>query len=72
MNYLNEQDQLEQLDWLPENFEYYRDFDNTFGFDFQLSLLLRIGYRLPRTIRTRPDRLCFHRTGLFAAAEPVI
>ena len=33
MNYLNEQDQLDQMDWLPENFEYYRDFDNTFGFD---------------------------------------
>ncbi|MER2064645.1 MAG: hypothetical protein ABS873_08320, partial [Alkalibacterium sp.] len=33
MNYLNQQDQLEHLDWLPETFEYYRDFDQTFGFD---------------------------------------
>lgn len=33
MNYLNEQDQLDRLDWLPDNFEYYRDFDQTFGFD---------------------------------------
>lgn len=33
MNYLNQQDQLDQLEWLPENFDYYRDFDQTFGFD---------------------------------------
>ena len=33
MNYLNQQDQLDRLDWLPEDFVYYRDFDQTFGFD---------------------------------------
>ena len=33
MNYLNQQEQLDQLDWLPENFSYYRDFEQTFGFD---------------------------------------
>lgn len=33
MNYLNQQDQLDRLDWLPEDFVYFRDFDQTFGFD---------------------------------------
>ncbi|SFC57442.1 protein of unknown function [Alkalibacterium subtropicum] len=33
MNYLNQQEQLDRLDWLPEDFSYYQDFQNTFGFD---------------------------------------
>ncbi|MFO8068820.1 MAG: DUF4153 domain-containing protein [Alkalibacterium sp.] len=33
MNYLNQQEQLDQLDWLPDDFDYYRDFEQTFGFD---------------------------------------
>lgn len=33
MNYLEEQEQLDRLDWLPDNFVFYRDFEQTFGFD---------------------------------------
>ncbi|OJF94181.1 DUF4153 domain-containing protein [Alkalibacterium sp. 20] len=33
MNYLNQQEQLDQLDWLPSSFDYYRDFEQTFGFN---------------------------------------
>ncbi|WP_423189057.1 DUF4153 domain-containing protein [Alkalibacterium sp. f15] len=33
MNYLNQQEKLDQLDWLPDNFAYERDFEQTFGFN---------------------------------------
>lgn len=33
MNYLNQQEQLDRLDWLPEDFSYYQDFETVFGFD---------------------------------------
>lgn len=32
-NYLNEQNALNQFDWLPDNFNYYNTFEYLFGFD---------------------------------------
>ncbi|WP_428910568.1 DUF4153 domain-containing protein [Niallia sp. Krafla_26] len=32
MEYLNRMDYVKELEWLPEDFNYYEDFSNTFGF----------------------------------------